>query len=205
MSPSSKHCNSKFDFERELEAVVSYKLSDQSIALARKSLQAFYGEDGDSFLQRRGASDFWTENDIHDLFGEGAVEELRQFGFTPVNSLYSKEQIATWQSAKKTAIEQRNQTRTLVVDFERMTLQYGDQGPFEIDGTIKFRLLERLAHRPGIYVHLDTLKQEVWRYEYVDDDVVNRQARFARQALRNMGIHNATLKTQMKSWALLLG
>jgi len=76
----------------------------------------------------------------------------------------------------------------LQVDFTTMTLRHDDQGPFAIKDTLRFQLLKRLSRRPGVYVHLNRLKQEVWEDEQTEDDTVKREIRRLNQTLNEMGL-----------------
>ncbi|WP_013627473.1 helix-turn-helix domain-containing protein [Rubinisphaera brasiliensis] len=164
-------------------------------------------EDGDNLEfclvsgMKGGVPDFWSESEILDFIGPSALDELKKMG---CEEPYTKQQVSglviSW-SSKSGVVEAPNK---LIVDFTTMTLRYGEQGPYKIDNSLKYRLLNRLSSRPGVYVHLDKLKRDVWNDEYVSDDVVNRQARYAREALEEIPLPTVTLDYKRHSWALLL-
>jgi len=165
-------------------------------------------EDGDNLEfclvsgMKGGVPDFWSESEIIDFIGPSAVEELKAMGY---EEPYTKQQVSSLiLIARSSHAGVADAPNKLIMDFSTMTLRYGEQGPFRIDDSLKFRLLHRLSSRPGVYVHLDTLKRDVWRDEYVSDETVNRQARFAREALEQLPLPTVTLDYKRHSWALLL-
>lgn len=148
-----------------------------------------------------GVPDFWSESEVIDLIDSSAVEELKALG---CEEPYSKQEVSAVIIARSSKTGVVDAPNKLIVDFTTMTLRYGEQGPFKINSSLRFKLIHRLARRPGVYVHLDVLKRDVWNDEYVNDEVVNRQARFAREALNQMRLPFVNLDYKRHSWALLL-
>jgi hypothetical protein len=161
-----------------------------------------------TFGLKGGLHDFWSEEEVRELFGDDAIETLRCKGCEPVPKLvFTRQQIADLPHISvEESSDATDTTRIFSVDFSSMTLTYGDQGPFEIDGTLKFKLLQRLAVRPGYYIALNTLKLDVWKDPDlgVEDETVDRTARRLRATLQAFGLSGVGLKKQANSWALIL-
>ncbi len=152
-----------------------------------------------------GLHDYWSEEEVKELFGDEAIEKLRSHGVGPVlTQVFTSVQLVNFQVSSREPSANTAQRR-LIVDFSTMTLKYGDQ-QVEIDGSMQFKLLGRLAIRPGHYVHIDDLKRDVWKEpaEVVDDETVNRTARRLRKTLSDLGLKGVELRTANKRWALIL-
>lgn len=157
-----------------------------------------------TFGRKGGLHDFWSEREVTELFGVSAVQDMAEMEIRPVNeSVFTSQQLNDYLLRLTKPKEKKPRPSPLVVDLSSMTLTYCDQSPIEIDGTIVFRLLNRLNLRPRHYVRLDTLKRDVWKDEFVDDKTVNRTARRLRQKLEEMQVQGVRLKTQNGGWALI--
>lgn len=155
--------------------------------------------------QKGGLHDFWSKSEVMELFGADAIEELREMGIEPVKEpVFTREQIAAWQAARRTGRPKDGASERLVVDFSTMTMQYGKQGPYPFDSTLKYRLLARLGRRPGFYVGFDDLKRDVWELEDTDDETVSREIRRLRNALEEIGLCGVTIDMQRHRVALKL-
>jgi len=146
------------------------------------------------FRCKGGLHEFWSEEEIVELFGADALDEFREMRIEPVKEpVFTLQQIAAWQSSRRSSATSDEPSTKLIVDFSTMTLRYGEQGPFEIDGTQKYRLLHRLNHRSGFYVAFDDLKRDVWELEDTEDETVSREIRRLRQALDDCGLRGVTI------------
>jgi len=143
--------------------------------------------------QKGGVHEFWAENEITSLFGEGAVEEMTNVGIKPRCQLvYTADQISNWQA---TRIGSKVPKHGLVVDPETFTVSYQGQEGF-IEESLLFRLLARLAKRPGHFISFNILKAEVWRDGEAEDSTVARTLRRLRQKLRSFGITGIAVEVQ---------
>jgi hypothetical protein len=159
-----------------------------------------------TFGRKSGLHDFWSEREVTELFGASAIHDMAEMELHPVSELvFTSQQLNDYLLRLTKPKEKKPRPSPLVVDLSSMTLTYCDRSPIEIDGTIVFRLLNRLNLRPRHYVRLDTLKRDVWKDEFVDDKTVNRTARRLRQKLEEMQVQGLTLKTQNGGWALFFG
>lgn len=157
------------------------------------------------FRCKGGLHEFWSEEEIVELFGTDALDEFREMRIEPVKEpVYTLQQIAAWQSSRRSSATSDEPSTKLIVDFSTMTLRYGDQGPFEIDSTLKYRIFARLARRPGFYVAFDNLKRDVWEDEYTEDETVSREIRRLRQALDDLGLRGVTIDSQRHRAAVKL-
>jgi hypothetical protein len=77
----------------------------------------------------------------------------------------------------------------LIIDRSTFTVSYKGR-PCSLGNTLAFRLIERFAKSPGTYIHLDTVKIEVWNDEYAEDEAVQRQISTLRKKLKKAGIKN---------------
>ncbi|EMI55210.1 helix-turn-helix domain-containing protein [Rhodopirellula sallentina] len=191
-----------FNLSLDLTALVNGVARDDATILENGDAVEFCRD----FGTKGGVHDFWSQSELIELLGPEAIDELKELGEHPVQeTVYIKQQVSAliFARSSKPGIAEVPSGK-LIVDFSTMTLYYGEQGPFKIDGSLKFRLIQRLSIRPGIYVHLDTLKRDVWKDEFVNDETLNRQARFARKALKQMPLPNVTLDFKNHSWALQL-
>lgn len=154
--------------------------------------------------RKSGLHDFWSEREVTELFGASAIHDMAEMEIRPVNeSVFTSQQLNGYLLRLAKPNETKPQPSPLVVDFSSMTLTYCDQAPIEIEGSLIFRLLNRLNVRPRHYVRLETLKRDVWKDELVDDETVNRTARRLRQKLEEMQVQGVQLKTQNGGWALI--
>ncbi len=158
-----------------------------------------------TFGRKGGLHDFWSVQEITALLGSTAVHDMAEMEIVPVSqTVFTSQQVNEYLGQLgNRQIPERNR-KSIIVDFESMTLTCLDQGPYAIDKTMRFRLLNRLAVRPNFYVHIDTLKRDVWKDELVDDETVNRTARRLRETLKKMQIEGVELKTSNGNWALTL-
>lgn len=159
-----------------------------------------------TFGRKSGLHDFWSEREVTELFGASAIHDMAEMELHPVSELvFTSQQLNDFLLRLTKPNETKPRPSPLVVDLSSFTLTYCDQGPVEIEGSIIFRLLDRLNVRPRHYVRLNTLKRDVWKDEFVDDETVNRTARRLRQKLEEMQVQGLTLKTQNGGWALFFG
>jgi hypothetical protein len=80
----------------------------------------------------------------------------------------------------------------LVIDRNTFTTTYKGKSR-ELGNTVAFRLLERLAQSPGIYIPINTLIHDVWNGKPVSDEAVQRQASTLGTALKNAGIEGLVI------------
>jgi hypothetical protein len=155
--------------------------------------------------QKGGLHDFWSMREVAELLGADAIQAMSELGIKPIGQLvFSSEKIGEYISTIKSKKHDTRSLTNLVLDFSSMTLTCGKQGPFEIDNSIIFRLLNRLNARPCHYVQLDHLKRDVWEDEFVDDGTVHRTARRLRKRLEEMQIDGIEIKPSNGSWALMI-
>ncbi|QDV56278.1 winged helix-turn-helix domain-containing protein [Rosistilla oblonga] len=151
-----------------------------------------------------GLNDFWSEREVTEFFGASAIADMADMEIRPVNeSVFTSQQINNYLSRLTKPGETQHKPSPLIVDLSSMTLTYYDQAPIEIEGSLIFKLLNRLNVRPRHYVRLDTLKRDVWEDEFIDDQTVNRTARRLRKKLEEMQVQGVQLKTQNGGWALI--
>jgi hypothetical protein len=159
-----------------------------------------------SFGRKGGLHDFWSEREVTELFGASAIHDMAEMEIHPVSErVFTSQQLNDYLLRLTKPSETKPQPSPLVVDLASLTLTYCDQAPIEIEGSLIFRLLNRLNVRPRHYVRLDTLKRDVWKDEFVDNETVNRTARRLRQKLEEMQVQGVQLKTQNGGWALIFG
>ena len=73
------------------------------------------------------------------------------------------------------------------IDRDRFTVSYGGKSCF-LGNTMLFRLMERLAHSPGIYIPHHTIAEDVWGDEGTDSRSIHKQASLLRLQLCAAGI-----------------
>lgn len=157
-----------------------------------------------TFGRKGGLHDFWSEREVTELFGASAIADMADMEIRPVSErVFTSQQLNEYLLRLTKPNETKPQPSPLVVDLSSMMLTYCGQAPVEIEGSLVFRLLNRLNVRPRHYVRLDTLKRDVWKDESVDDETVNRTARRLRQKLKEMHVQGVQLKTQNGGWALI--
>lgn len=86
----------------------------------------------------------------------------------------------------------------LVIHRNRFTASYKSHPPFFFGNTKLLHLLVRLARSPGIYIHIDTLRDDVWPEGAVEDATVTRTVRLLRAKLRRAGFDGITLDTSQR-------
>lgn len=159
-----------------------------------------------TFGRKGGLHDFWSEREVTELFGASAIADMAEMEIRPVNeSVFTSQQLNDYLLRLTKPKEKKPRPSPLVVDLSSMTLTYCDQAPIAIEGSLIFKLLNRLNVRPRHYVRLDTLKRDVWKDDFVDNETVNRTARRLRQKLEEMQVQGVQLKTQNGGWALIFG
>lgn len=94
-------------------------------------------------------------------------------------------------------------TSHLTVSRETFTAEYGGV-VCDLGNTRAFALLERLNQTPGVFIHLDTLVQDVWHGQPVSDEAVQRQASTLRTKLHDAGIMGVVIDSQKNHYRLLL-
>jgi hypothetical protein len=134
---------------------------------------------------------------------DGLAEELRRaadpvvWRGVPVNSLLgiafgrpprqSKEGYETTMCrASGTSAASR---RLLVLDTESFEASLGEKSCF-LGNTIEFRLLDRLNRRPGRYVSIGTLRQDVWDDPETEKYTIQRTISNLRRRLRDSSLDN---------------
>jgi hypothetical protein len=75
----------------------------------------------------------------------------------------------------------------LVIDEESFAARLGNVSCF-LGNTIEFRLLARLNRRPGRYVRIDTLREDVWQDRETATNTVQRTVSNLRRKLRDAGL-----------------
>jgi DNA-binding response OmpR family regulator len=86
----------------------------------------------------------------------------------------------------------------LNVDLDTFTVTYKGKDCF-FGNVLAFWLLERLNWSPGHYIHLDTLKSDVWHDEDTRDKAVQRQISTIRSLLRKAEIDGIVIDGRVKS------
>lgn len=157
-----------------------------------------------TFGRKGGLHDFWSEREVTEFFGASAIHDMAEMEIHPVSErVFTSQQLNDYLLRVTKPNVSKPQPSPLVVDLSSMTLTYYDQAPIKIEGSLIFKLLNRLNVRPRHYVRLDTLKRDVWEDEFTDDQTVNRTARRLRQKLEEMQVQGVQLKTQNGGWALI--
>jgi len=142
-----------------------------------------------------GIQEYWSENEIAELFGDDAIDEMRDMGFEPSSvPVYTSQQVASWQAARCDKPEPSKHGP--VIDPGQFTISYQGQEPAFLGNTMLFRLITRLARRPNVFVSFNNLKREVWKDDHTDDQTVSRTARRLREKLDELGVGGVTLETQ---------
>ncbi|KAA5538606.1 winged helix-turn-helix domain-containing protein [Roseiconus nitratireducens] len=190
-----------FNIPDDAEALVDGREVDEDYMIRNGETLEFVRTLG----HKGGLHDFWSMREVAELLGVDAIQVMSELGINPISqSVFTSEQIGKYISTIKSKNNSTQSLSNLIVDFSSMTLKCGKQGPFEIDNSVIFRLLNRLNARPCHYVHLDNLKRDVWKDEFIDDDTVHRTARRLRKRLEEMKLEGVDIKTSNGSWALLI-
>lgn len=92
----------------------------------------------------------------------------------------------------------------LVIDPSRFEVQYRNHPPLLLGNTKPFHLLKRLAQSPGIFIHINTLREDVWEDELVEPATISRTVRSLRATLREAGYDGITLDTSERHHVRLL-
>ncbi|MCY2987463.1 MAG: winged helix-turn-helix domain-containing protein [Planctomycetota bacterium] len=118
------------------------------------------------------------------LIGEaapGVFDDLHQ-GLLPT---FSPGPVAQNQSAAPSG----NRTaRPPITDRVNFSVHWGTR-TCRLGNTVAFKLLERLAHRPGLYLHYDSLLNELWDY-HTSPDAVRSAVKVLRRKLRAAGMED---------------
>jgi len=75
-----------------------------------------------------------------------------------------------------------------ITDNLTFCVHWGNQ-TCHLGNTVAFRLLERLAHRPGLYLHYDSLLNELWDY-HTSPEAVRSAVKILRRKLRAAGMED---------------
>jgi DNA-binding response OmpR family regulator len=97
----------------------------------------------------------------------------------------------------------KTNTHGLLIDHGTFSISYKGR-PCDLGNTMAFNLIARLNKSPGNYIHLDTLKQDVWNGKEISDEAVQRQISTLRQKLRAAGIKGIEFQSQRDCYRLML-
>ena len=71
--------------------------------------------------------------------------------------------------------EIKSKDKDIIIDHGTFSVKYNGKTCY-LGNSLPFRLFERLYKTPGIFIHYDNLKQDVWGNEDVNDEALQRQA-----------------------------
>ncbi|MCD0459570.1 transcriptional regulator [Roseiconus lacunae] len=201
VSQIQKSLKDAFNIPNDALALVDGESVDRDFIMTDQSNLEFVRTVG----HKGGLHEFWSEQEVTVLLGPEAVQSMKAMDIHPVNEqVFTSKQICEYLSNLRNSETQSKRRSPLVVDFSTMTLSFGNQGTFEINGSLTFKLLNRLNARPFQFIHIDILKNDVWNDDLVEDETVNRTARRLRKVLAEMNVSGVELKTQDRRWALVL-
>ena len=80
----------------------------------------------------------------------------------------------------------------LAIDHGTFSVHYKGKTCY-LGNSFAFRLIERLNMNPGIFIHLDTLKQDVWGTKNINDEALQKQASILRCKLKSSGIEDVMI------------
>jgi DNA-binding response OmpR family regulator len=89
-------------------------------------------------------------------------------------------------------------SRGLTVDAETFEARFGDIPPCFLGNTIEFHLLARLNHRPGRYVSINTLRDDVWHEDDTAKNTIQRTISNLRRKLGDAGISEVVIDGSQK-------
>lgn len=87
--------------------------------------------------------------------------------------------------------------RRLVLDTETFEACWGEKCCF-LGNTIEFRLLQRLNHRPSLFVSINALRASVWNDDDTEKNTIQRTASNLRRRLREAGLENVQIDGSQK-------
>lgn len=145
--------------------------------------------------QKGGIQEYWSKNNVAELFGDDAIEEMTDMGIEPSRvPVYTSGQVVSWQAARSD--KPHLSKHGLVVAPGQFSISYQGGKPAYFGNTILFRLIARLAKRPNFFVSINILKVEVWQDEYTADGTVSRTARRLQEKLNELEVVGITIETQ---------
>jgi DNA-binding response OmpR family regulator/7-cyano-7-deazaguanine synthase in queuosine biosynthesis len=95
--------------------------------------------------------------------------------------------------------------RTFVLDPDTFEARFADKACF-LGNTNEYRLLERLLRRPGVFVSVDSLRDDVWGDSQVEKNTIQRTVSNLRRKLRKSHMEAVTIDgSQRGCYRLVIG
>jgi len=171
--------------------------------------------------QKGGLHDYWSRAELIEFFGEDEVRQMEEAGMQlTLKPVLTAGEVMTWDKWLRnrqnppdrysihvnTEGDALPTIRSHGVEIVRERFTVSDESGHScfLGNTILFSLIGRLAQRSNVFVHIDVLKQDVWKDDHVADETVMRTARSLRAKLRQAGIVAVTVNTSQKQHVALM-